>query len=152
MTGTLRKPFLGLTLALAMMFAMALPATAQPPRQEGLVNVIIEDVFVQVPVAVAANVCDVNVNVLAEQTRDGGAVCESVAESDATVGWGSDRDNENRRQRGLVNVDLNNIAVQVPIGIAANICDVNANVLAQQERDEGAVCEADTFPVADLEL
>ena len=35
------------------------PASAQ--NQEGLVNVAIEDVVVQVPVAIAANVCDVNV-------------------------------------------------------------------------------------------
>ncbi len=53
------------------------------------------------------------------------------------------------QQSGLVNVDISNVAnniarninvdvsqipvtVQVPIGIAANVCGVNANVLAQQ--------------------
>lgn len=53
------------------------------------------------------------------------------------------------QQSGLVNVDVSNVAnniarninvdvsqipvtVQVPIGIAANVCGVNANVLAQQ--------------------
>ena len=53
------------------------------------------------------------------------------------------------QQSGLVNVDISNVAnniarninvdvsqipvtVQAPIGIAANVCGVNANVLAQQ--------------------
>jgi hypothetical protein len=34
------------------------------------------------------------------------------------------------------------ITVQVPIGVAANVCGVNANVLAQQERAGGAECDA----------
>lgn len=54
------------------------------------------------------------------------------------------------QQNGLVNVDvsnvlnnldldllnnsLNNNTVQVPIGIAANVCGVNANVLAAQRK------------------
>ena len=34
-------------------------------------------------------------------------------------------------------------SVQVPVGIAANVCDVDANVLAEQKQDEGgATCEA----------
>ena len=49
------------------------------------------------------------------------------------------------QQAGLVNVDISNVAnninvdvsqipvtVQVPVGIAANVCGVNANVLARQ--------------------
>ncbi len=53
------------------------------------------------------------------------------------------------QQSGLVNVDISNVAtniaqninvdvsqipvtVQVPVGVAANVCGVNANVLAQQ--------------------
>jgi hypothetical protein len=36
------------------------------------------------------------------------------------------------------------ITVQVPIGVAANICGVNANVLAQQERAGGAECTAES--------
>ncbi len=67
--------------------AVAAPAaSAQAPVfTGGLVNVTIidfadvniEDVTVQVPVAVAATICDVNVNVLARQLRDGGAECTS---------------------------------------------------------------------------
>jgi hypothetical protein len=144
MTRTLRTPLLGLTLALAMMFAMALPAAAQPPTQEGLVNVNVSEVAVQVPIAVAANICDVNVNVIAEQIRDGGAACDVDADSDAIVEWPRNKGNggNNGSQEGLVNVNLSNITVQVPVGVAANICDVNANVIAQQYRDGGAVCDA----------
>jgi hypothetical protein len=52
----------------------------------GQANVIIGDVTVQVPVAVAANICDVNVNVIAEQfvgTED--VVCEADADAMAEV-------------------------------------------------------------------
>ncbi|WP_162888019.1 hypothetical protein [Sphingomonas mesophila] len=37
---------------------------------------------------------------------------------------------------------LKNINVQVPIGLAAAICDVNANVLARQRKTEGSTCTA----------
>lgn len=51
----------------------------------GVVNV--EDVNVALGVALqlAANVCDVNVNVLAEQLRDGGATCDSVVDGTGQV-------------------------------------------------------------------
>ena len=41
---------------------------------------------------------------------------------------------------------LNNvgpITVQVPVGVAANVCGVDANVLAQQEKAGGATCTAE---------
>ena len=34
------------------------------------------------------------------------------------------------------------VNVQVPVGIAANVCDVNANVLAKQKKDGTAECTA----------
>jgi hypothetical protein len=68
------------------------------------------------------------------------------------------------QQAGLVNVEIGNVSilndflndtqiaalnnisapitVQVPIGIAANVCGVNANVLAQQAQDGTAECDA----------
>ncbi len=88
-----------LTLIAAGMMVMAMvagPAAAQPVVQGGLVNVTIQNIdvttgdilsenTVQVGVnaalALAANVCDVNVNVIAVQLREGGAVCESEAEA-----------------------------------------------------------------------
>jgi hypothetical protein len=62
------------------------PAAAQ--QQEGLINVNVSDVDVgvianvQVPVAIAANVCGVAVNVLAEQLP-GDVECEADAEAAA---------------------------------------------------------------------
>ena len=65
-------------------------------------------------------------------------------------------------QEGLVNVSLSNVAndlarnlsvdvnripvtVQVPVGVAANVCNVDANVLAKQKKStEGASCDAAT--------
>jgi hypothetical protein len=40
------------------------------------------------PISVAANVCDVNAAVLAEQVRQGGAQCTATADSLATRGPG----------------------------------------------------------------
>jgi hypothetical protein len=55
---------------------LAAPAQAQP-RQEGLVNVNVEDVTVQIPIGVAANVCGVTVAVLAELPPGEAFDCEA---------------------------------------------------------------------------
>ena len=75
--------------ALMVVFTAA-PALAQPVFAGGLVNVTIidavdvEDVTVQVPVAAAANICDVNAAVLIAQIEDtGSAECEATATSRA---------------------------------------------------------------------
>ncbi len=47
-----------------------------------------------------------------------------------------------------VNVSQIPITVQAPIGVAANVCDVNANVLAAQRRDGGATCDAQNTSTA----
>jgi hypothetical protein len=73
-------------LATAALMASSVVAPALAQEQSGLVNIIIEDVVVAVPVAVAANICDVNVNVIAEQfvgTED--VVCEADADAMAEV-------------------------------------------------------------------
>jgi hypothetical protein len=160
MTRTLRTPLVSLALAVAMMFAMAMPASAVaheelpelPPLQEGLVNVNVSDVVVQLPIAVAANVCEVAVNVLAEQIRDGEAAeCTSVAESGATVPWNDGNRNGNGQQRGLVNVNVSDIVVQVPISVAANVCEVAVNALARQDRSgDAAVCDAQAYAPAEV--
>jgi hypothetical protein len=56
---------------------------------------------------------------------------------------------------GLINVTLvdvlshDEIAVQVPVGIAANVCDVNAAVLLAAVRDTGSsTCEATAESIA----
>jgi hypothetical protein len=61
------------------------------------------------------------------------------------------------QQRGLVNVNItdvltnNEVAVQIPIGVAANVCGVQANVLARGGVQEPIDCTASTtadLPVA----
>lgn len=49
-----------------------------------------------------------------------------------------------------VNVDISNIAViaQVPIGIAANVCNVAVNVLAANTRQGDAQCTAENTSTA----
>lgn len=79
--------------------AMATPASAAPVVTGGLVNVTIANIDVETgdilsentvqvgvaaALAIAANICDTNVNVLAVQFRDGAATCES-ATGDQTV-------------------------------------------------------------------
>jgi hypothetical protein len=75
---TIVKTLAAATLALGMVSA---PALAQP-QQEGLIIVNVTDVgvSVQVPIAIAANVCGVAVNVLAEQLL-GDVDCDAEAEA-----------------------------------------------------------------------
>ncbi|WP_052667321.1 hypothetical protein [Nitriliruptor alkaliphilus] len=163
MIQTLRSNVAGalaaLTLALGLVLVAAAPSQAQvpelpelPPLQEGLVNVNVSDVVVQLPIAVAANVCEVAVNVLAEQIRDGeAATCDAVAESGATVPWNDGNRQGNGQQRGLVNVNVSDIIVQVPISVAANVCEVAVNVLARQDRSgDAAVCDAQAYAPAEV--
>ena len=120
-------------------------ASAQT-QQDGLVNVNVENITAQVPVGVAANVCDVNAAVLAEQERLGGAVCEADATTIASNGPGGT--GGPTRQEGLVNVNAEDIVVQVPVAIAANVCDLNVGVLSQMLRAGGAECDATADSIA----
>jgi hypothetical protein len=119
--------------------AAASTASAQP-HQSGLVNVAVVDNTVQIPIGVAANVCDVAVNVLATATATSPANCTALAPSTAfstgPAGGGGGS------QSGLVNLYVADNTIQVPIGIAANICDVSANVLAQGTLTGPATCNA----------
>jgi hypothetical protein len=120
-------------------------AGAQPVTQEGLVNVNLTDVAVQVPVALAANVCDVNVAVLVDELTDGSAPCDASADPSAVV---ETEDGGPVDQQGLVNVNITDLVVQVPIGIAANVCDLNVGVLVGELRDAAADCDATATPDA----
>jgi len=124
---------------------LAGPGAAEPVTQQGLVNVNLTDVAVQVPVALAANVCDVNVAVLVDQLSDASAPCTASADPTSVV---TTQNSGPVRQRGLVNVNITDLVVQVPIGIAANVCDVNAGVLVSQLRDSAATCDATGTPGA----
>ncbi len=64
---------------------IAAPAHAAPLVTGGLVNITVGDVLTNNNIAVgaalglAANICDVNVNVLSVQLRNGGATCTATA-------------------------------------------------------------------------
>jgi hypothetical protein len=145
-----RSKLLVATVVATMAFAVgATPASAQ--QQEGLVNIIVSDVTIQVPVSVAANLCDINVAILATQERFGGAECDADAESTASAGPGDGNGTPGEggiEQDGLVNVIITDVIAQVPISVAANICDVNVGVLARQLRVGETTCRADAVSVA----
>lgn len=118
-----------IALACSMALALATGATAQT-SQSGLVNVNVEDNVVQVPIAIAANICDVTVAVLATDLSDGTADCDALAANGATV---TPREPGGAtRQDGLINVNLADNTVQIPIAAAANVCDVDVLVLATE--------------------
>ena len=124
--------------------AMSSTAAAQHQAGDSLVNVQIGDITALVPIGVAANLCDINANVLAVQAREGGAECTATATSTATPGPGNKNDNGGHQAgNSLVNVQIGDVTLMLPIAIAANVCDVNVNILALQLRQGGATCTAD---------
>ena len=136
------KP-LQITMAAAALSAtglFGLGATTTEARQEGLVNVALVDTTVQVPLAVAANICDVNVNALAEQLALGPTDCGADATASAVDS--DNGGNGNPSQTGLVNISAEDTTVQVPVAVAANLCDVNVNILARQLAAGDNTCDA----------
>jgi hypothetical protein len=115
------------------------PTEAPPVDQEGLVNVNLTGVTIQVPVALAAVICDLEVAVLVDDLSDGSAPCESSAESGAMV---TTPDGGPVEQDGLVNVNITDLVVQVPVSLAANICDVTVAVLVDALADSASPCDA----------
>jgi hypothetical protein len=143
------RKLIGSTLAgTALAVALVGPVAAQNQAGDSLVNVQVSDLTVLVPISLAANLCDINVNILAQQERNGGAACTADAESIASPGSNGGGGGGNQAGDSLVNVQLSNIDVFVPIGVAANLCDINANVLAEQVRDGGAQCDATAESIA----
>ena len=130
--------FMVAALALVASLAVAAPASAQT-QQQGLVNVNLENIDIGVPISVAANICDLDVNVLADIREAGGTACVADAESGAV--FGPNRGG-NARQEGLVNVNVSDVVVKVPVSVAANICDVAVNVLAEQREQGRVTCNA----------
>src|SRR4051812_28346170 len=154
--GRARKPSVGgsmsiskrpLVAALATS-ALALGVSAGPAsaQQNGLVNVDLSNNTVQVPVAVAADICGVQANVLAAGNFGGNALCSSASRSTATGGGGGGGGSTD--QEGLINVAITGNTVQVPIGVAADVCDVQANVIASNSFGGNAVCTAISRPSA----
>jgi hypothetical protein len=139
----MRKGFLVLLTAALMAVSLTIAPAASPARQSGLVNINLEDNVVQVPVALAANICDLDVNVLVGllQTNDQ-TECKAEALSDATV-TPRDGGNGSTRQDGLINVNIEDNVVQIPIAAAANVCDVDVAILVGEIlRNDATQCDA----------
>lgn len=119
--------------------------------QDGLVNISVDDNTVQVPISVAANVCGVEVDALADLVGSDETACnisqETAAENGIDTGEEEMTDgpgNGNGKQKGLVNVSLDGNMVQVPVGIAANVCGVEVNAIAQNKGDDEAICNVES--------
>lgn len=131
-------------LAVALTALVAVAPVGAQTTQNGLVNVSLSDITVQVPVGIAANVCDVTVGILANVTQAGQQTsCTAVADATAQPVMVGSAPAGSTTQSGLVNVALSNVTVQVPIAAAINLCGVNAAVLAVlQQIGGGANCTA----------
>lgn len=127
--------------------AMAQPAQAAPnnANQNGLVNLALQDTTVQLPIALAANVCGVAVNVLATATGSGPVTCTAEGVSTAERQRGGPN---NARQNGLVNVAVQGTTVQVPIAVAANVCGVTVNAISSLNLVGETSCDALANPGA----
>lgn len=154
----LLTPMLALLCGLALVAGAASTTLAQPNNdQSGLVNVNLQDLALQIPVSVAlpigiaANVCNVSV-IEVRELGDTGCTAESNSTAlsrsvaDTMLGTGGNGGSRNN-QSGLVNVNVQEVIVQVPvslavpIGVAANVC--NVSVIELQET--GATdCDAET--------
>jgi hypothetical protein len=145
----MRKLALGCIGSAVLSLALAGGAMAAPGGNQAgdtLVNVQLSDITILVPVAVAANLCDINVNVLADQVDAGDTTCDATAESAASPGWNGGGGG-NQAGNSLVNVQITDVFVAVPIALAANLCDVNVNILAEQLRLGDATCDASALAV-----
>ncbi|MDQ3384875.1 MAG: DUF320 domain-containing protein [Actinomycetota bacterium] len=135
----MRRTILSLAGSAALSIGLfAAPASAAVD-QDGLVNVNLSDNVVQVPVAAAVNLCDVTVAILAAQADTGNTQCDAVADSEARA---ERRGPSNVSQEGLVNVNVSGNTIQVPVAVAANICDVDLAVLALQIDTGEVACTA----------
>lgn len=130
----------GLALSLAAVGGVS-AAPGDNNAGDTLVNVQLSNIFILVPVAVAANLCDINVNVIAAQVDAGDTTCNATAESAASPGWNSGKGG-NQAGNSRVNVQISGLTVAVPISLAANLCDLNVNLLARQFALGTATCTA----------
>ena len=118
----------------------AAPASAQ---QEGLINVAITDNTVQVPISVAAAICNTQVAVLAQNLEQGNSECDVNANSEADAVEPGGDGAATPTQTGLVNVAIVGNTVQVPVGIGAALCNTQVGLLAQDVRQGDAACTAE---------
>jgi len=160
MFANLRTTAVALVCALTLLAGTASAAFAQPNNQTGLINVNLEDVLVQapvsvaVPIGVALNACGINILALQEGDNNCTATNNSFALSravaDAALGMDGGNGGGANNQTGLVNVNITDLTLQIPvsvalpIGIAANVCGVNvaSGQLADNECDAENTSEA----------
>ena len=116
--------------------------TKAAPQQSGLVNVALVDTTVQVPIAIAANVCNVDVSVIAAVFDTGPTDCDAGANSTVSAPT-ADSGGGSPNQQGLVNLYSEDLTIQLPIAVAANVCDVAVNVLARAFNAGATSCTAD---------
>lgn len=158
----MRKLILAPVIAAALALGAPSYAMAASNDQAGLVNVNLQDiaiaipVSVAVPIGVAANVCDVSILSLEEQIGDMTctATNNSLALSRAFAVAATDPNGggASNEQSGLVNVNVQDLAlavpisVAVPVGIAANVCGVS--VLSLHEQTGDMTCDAQNTSTA----
>jgi len=136
--------------SLPMAACFALWASLAHAQQEGLVNISIDDNTFQVPIGVAAQVCNVNVGVIQEATANGGTFeCEQgdvnnplLENTQNSNAGGNGQGGGGGGQEGLVNISIDGNTFQVPIGVAAQVCNVNVGVIQEATADGGTFeCE-----------
>jgi hypothetical protein len=147
-TTTLRRSAAVLVIAGGLTAGATAPAMAAPNNntQSGLVNVNLQDINAQVPVAVAANICGLPVSVLAQGLATGPVNCDANGQATATrnPGTGNNQNNQN----GLVNINGQAVNVQIPIGVAANVCGVPISILATALATGPVTCDANGIATA----
>ena len=139
---SMTKFFLGLAAPLAMTAGFGGVVGANTPTsvdQDGLVNLNLTGVTAQLPIDLAANLCDVTVDVLVSELDDGSAPCNASSNADAVV---TTEDGGPVAQEGLVNVNVTDVVVQAPISVVANVCDVTVAVLVSRLQDAASPCDA----------
>ena len=147
----MRKLILAPVIAAALALGAPSFAMAANNDQSGLVNVNLQAISVAVPVSaavpigVAADVC--GVTILSLQSQTGDMTCtatnNSLALSRAFAVAATDPNGggANNQQSGLVNVNVQQLAlavpisVAVPVGVAANVCGVSVLSLHEQTGD-----------------
>src|SRR4051794_20388360 len=115
----------------------AVPASAQLPSDG--VTVDISGLDVTVPVPLAADLCDIPVEVLSTHLEVGDADCEATA---ATIATDGSSGGDPADQEGLVSVNVSDITAQAPIALAANLCDIDVDVLSTVIQLGQAECDA----------
>lgn len=144
-TRAMKGRFAGIAAIAAVSVSVAAAPAPAATQQDGLVNLALTDTNIQVPIGVAANVCGVTANVLAASTLTGPVDCDAAADATAQrQGGGGD----NTKQSGLVNIALTDTNVQLPIAVAANVCGIAVNVLANQTGTAPVDCDVQAWSSA----